>query len=298
MRPNEMKLLICSEGSEQADRAIKLGAALAAGCQAEVTLLGIVEAPGENKTILDALKRAQSLLEDKKIHAELITKAGNPIEEIIKRTAETQYDLVIIGAVRKETQGAFWLSSKSYKIIKEIKPPVLLAVGQSTTIKRLLICSGGKRYIDAAVRLGGTIARGVGAAVSILHVMPEPPALFAHLPKMEEDTALLLRSHTELGNNLRHAKETLESMNVQVEVRLRHGQVLEEILRELRLGEYDLVVTGSALSRSLRTYVLGDISREIVNRASCAVLIVRGQEIGPEQRFSLKHLLERFALKP
>jgi len=297
MPSNEMKLLICSDGSEQADRAIKLGAALAAGCQAEVTLLGIVEAPGENKTILDALKRAQSLLEDKKIHAELITKAGNPIEEIIKRTAETQYDLVIIGAVRKETQGAFWLSSKSYKIIKEIKPPVLLAVGQSTTIKRLLICSGGKRYIDAAVRLAGTIARGVGAAVSILHVMPEPPALFAHLPKMEEDTALLLRSHSELGNNLRHAKETLESMNVQVEVRLRHGEVLEEILRELRLGEYDLVVTGSALSRSLRTYVLGDISREIVNRASCAVLIVRGQEIGPE-RFSLKHLLERFALKP
>jgi len=293
-----MKLLICSDGSAQAERAIKLGAEIAVGCQAEVTLLGIVEGPGESKTILDALKRAQSALEDKKIHAELISKSGNAIEEIIKRTSETPYDLVVIGAVRKETHGAFWMSSKAYKIIKEIKPPVLLAVGKSTVIKRMLICSGGKRYIDSAVRLAGTVAKGVGAAVSILHVLPGPPALFAHLPKMEEDTGFLLKSDSELGINLRYAKEALHALGVEAEVKLRHGGVLEEIFRELAKGEYDLVVTGSALSRSLRTYMLGDISREIVNRANCAVLVVRGQDGGPEHRFSLKNLLERFALRP
>jgi nucleotide-binding universal stress UspA family protein len=293
-----MKMLICSDGSEQAERAIKLGAAIAAGCQAEVTLLGIMEAAGESKAILDALKRGQSLLEDKKIHAELITKTGRPIEEIIKRTQETQYDLVVIGAVRKETHGAFWLSSKSYKIIKEIKPPVLLVVGKSTNLKRLLICSGGKRYIDNAVRLAGSIARGTGAAIVLLHVLPEPPALFARLPKMEEDTTWLLRSQSELGINLRHAKEMLQSFEIEAEVRLRHGPVLPEILEEIHTGGYDVVVTGSALSRSLRTYVLGDISREIVNRANCAVLVVRSQETGFEHRFSLKSLLERFALRP
>lgn len=299
MRTNErkMKFLICSDGSPQAERAIKLGAALAAGAQAEVTLFGIVETAGDSKALLDALKRGQSLLEDKKVRAELISKSGNPIEEIIKRTSETQYDLVIIGAVRKETQGPFWMSSKSYKIIKEIKPPVLIVAGKSATVQRMLICSGGKRYIDAAVQLAGTLAKGVGATVSILHVMPEPPALFAHLPKMEEDTTWLLRSHSELGLNLRHAQETLQAMGVEANVQLRHGRVLQRILQELESGQYDMIVTGSALSRSLRTYVLGDISREIVNRANCAVLVVRGKE-SPQSRFSLKHLLDRFALKP
>jgi len=290
-----MKMLICSDGSEQADRAIRLGAAIAAACQAEVTLLGIMESQGESKPILDALKRGQSLLEDKKIHAELVTKSGKPIEEIVKRTEETQYDMVVIGAVRKEMRGAFWMSSKSYKIIKEIQPAVLIVGGKSPTIKRVLICSGGKRYIDTAVSLAGRIARGMGAGVTLLHVMPEPPALFAHLPKMEEDTALLLRSHSELGINLRYAKETLQSVGVEAEVRLRHGPVLEEILGELVEGSYDLVVTGSALSRSLRTYVLGDISREIVNRANCAVLVVRSEEVRPEPRFGLKNLFGRFA---
>src|SRR5262249_13855545 len=127
---------------------------------------------------------------------------------------------------------------------------------------------------------------------------PGTPALFAHLPRMEEDTGFLLKSDSELGINLRYARETLKAVGVEGEVKLRRGGVLEEIFRELGRGEYDLVVTGSALSRSLRTYMLGDISREIVNRANCAVLVVRTQDAGPEHRFSLKNLLERFALRP
>jgi len=272
-----MKILICSDGSEQAERAVRIGALIASACQAEVSLFGIVEGAGESKTILDSLKRGQSLLEDKKIHAELIVKTGLPIEEIIKRTAETNYDLVVIGAVQKETRGAFWMSSKSYKIIKEIKPPVLSVMGKCAAIQKILICSGGKRHIDTAVSLTGQIARGLGASVTILHVMPEPPAIFAHLPRMEETATWLLQSPSELGVNLRHAKEKLESLGVDAELRLRQAPVLEGIVREVQEGHYDLVVTGSALSRSLRTYVLGDVSREIVNRANCAVLVVRGQ---------------------
>ena len=292
-----MKFLICSDGSDQADRAIRLGAAIAASCQAEVTLFGIAESEGSNKTIVDSLQRGQSLLADKKIHAELITKLGDPIEEIVRRTEEAQYDLVVIGAVRKTARGSFWMSSKSYKIIKEIKPPVLSVAGKSTTITRVLICSGGKRYIERAVALAGQIARGMGAAVALLHVMPEPPAIYAHLPRIDETASWLLNSRSELGLTLRHGKEMLESLVVAAEVRLRRGSVLEEILREIHEGGYDLVVTGSALSRRLRTYVLGDISREIVNRADCAVLVARSQETPHDFRFSIRGLFGRRAQK-
>src|SRR5881396_3281963 len=181
-----MRILICIDGSEQADRAAKLGAEIAAGCQTEVTLLGISESAATSKTIVEPLQRAQSLFEDKKIHAELITKTGEPIQEIVRRTEETKYDLVVIGAVRKEAQGPFWMSSKAYKIIKEINPPVLSVAGEIGAIRKILICSGGKRYIDNAVRLTGEIARGLGAGVTLLHVIPEPPAMYARLPRMEE----------------------------------------------------------------------------------------------------------------
>jgi nucleotide-binding universal stress UspA family protein len=283
-----MKILICNDGSEQAERAMRLGATIAAACQAEVTLLGIQESAGDAQTLLDSLKRGQSLLEDKKIHAELITKSGKPIEEILKRTRETVYDLVVIGAARKETHGAFWMSSKTYKLIKEIRSPVLSVAGHTTSINRILICSGGKRYIDDAVRLTGKIAHSLEATVTLLHVTSEPPGILARLPHVEDDATFLLRSKSELAQNLRREKETLESLGVRTEVKLRHGGVLDQILREIRDGDYALVVTGSALSRSFRTYILGDISREIVNRATCAVLVARGQPIPAAPHFPLK----------
>jgi nucleotide-binding universal stress UspA family protein len=270
-----MKMLICSDGSEQAERAIKLGTAIAAACQAEVSLLGISESTGPSDAILDSLKRGQNLLADHKISAEVIVKTGEPVAEIIKKTEETSYDLVVIGAVRKASRGAFWMSSKSYKIIKEIRPPVLMVSGKSGAIGRVLICSGGKSFIDPAVELTSKIAKGCGASVVLLHVLPEPPAIYAGLPRMDLDPAKILGSRSELGINLQREKETLESQGVRTEVRLRQGGVLQEILREAHQGEYDLVVTGSAPSRNLRSYVLGDVSREIVNRIQGAVLVVR-----------------------
>jgi nucleotide-binding universal stress UspA family protein len=92
---------------------------------------------------------------------------------------------------------------------------------------------------------------------------------------MQEPAAWLLESHTELGQNLRREKEALEKFGVAVDVVVRPGEVLPEMLREIRRGDYGLVVAGSALSHGLQTYMLGDLSREIVNRAECAVLIIR-----------------------
>ncbi|MDB6066523.1 MAG: UspA domain protein [Pedosphaera sp.] len=273
-----MKILICNDGSEPADKATRLGANIAAACNAEVTLLGIIEAPGRTEPILDALRRGLQLLKDQKIRAELVTITGQPIVEIIKRTEEVRFDLVVIGAMRKETSGPFWVSSKSYKIIKSIRPPVLVVLEKTSAIRRIVICTGGRKYIDNAVALTGQIARGMHASVTLFHVMPAPPALYAHLPRMDVNVRDVLASKSELGRNLREEKATLESLGVPTEVKLRRGPVLQEIFREIQGGDYDLVVTGSSLSHgNLRTYILGDITREIVNRCTCAVLVVRAE---------------------
>lgn len=287
-----MKMLVCSDGSEQADRAIRFATVVAGACKGEVTLLGIIEAPGPPDHLMDSLKRGQALFGDKGIAAELITKVGNPIEEIVRRTTEADFDLVVIGATRKEPQGLFWLSSKAYKIVKEVNPPVLIVAGKAGALKRILICSGGKRYIDPAIGLTGCIAQGAGAHITLLHVMPEPPAIYARLPRMQETADWLLNSKSELGINLRSEKEKLEQLNVPTDLKLRRGAVLDQILSEITQGNYDLVVTGSALSRGLRTYVLGDVSREVVNRASCPILVVRTRA-GAQSATGIRRFLGR-----
>jgi nucleotide-binding universal stress UspA family protein len=277
-----MKMLICSDGSEQGERAARFGAGMAAACQSDVTLLGILEGRGDSKLVLDSLNRSLRLLEEKKVKAELISRSGKPIDEIIRQTEQSPYDLVVIGAAQKERRGLFWMSSKSYRIIKEVKPPVLSVAGKSAGLKRMLICSGGKHYIENAIQLAGGIAKAMASTVTLLHVLPEAPGIYSTLPRIDEGTDTLLKSKSELGRNLRRGKELLQALSVPVEVRLRHGPVLQEILREIKQGNYDLVVTGSAPSRTLRTYVLGDITREIMNHTTCAVLVVRSEHLEDE----------------
>jgi nucleotide-binding universal stress UspA family protein len=271
-----MKILICSDGSLPAENAISFLAPVAGNCHAEVTLLGIIENPGDEMPLHDALKRGAQILRDRGVSVELITKNGHAIEEIQRRAGENSYDLVAIGAARKGADGPLWMAAKVYKIIKLIQPPVLAVIGKRAGLKRILICSGGRSYIDKAVELVKNLACGGGVSVTILHVMPELPAMYADLLERDEDVSEMLASKSTLGRSLSTQKKALEDGGITTSVRLRHGLVVPEVFREIDDGDYDLVVTGSSLaSGPIQTYIMGNVTSEIVNRADCPVLVVR-----------------------
>ena len=56
----------------------------------------------------------------------------------------------------------YWRPEKTYEVIKAVPPPVLVAIGDCAQIKRILVCTGGKKYIDDAVQLAGEIAKCIG----------------------------------------------------------------------------------------------------------------------------------------
>lgn len=271
-----MKILLCSDGSSQAENAVRFGALIAAACQAEVSILGIAEKAGHEEPLIQALRRAREIVKEHHLNAELITKAGQPVREIVKRTQEESYDLVVIGAERKVTHGPVWMSARAYKIIESVEPPVLVVIGAPRTLRRILLCTGGSGSADKATEFAGEIARNSNAAVDLFHVMAAPPALFADLIKLEEDAERLLASRSKLGRILRHQQELLKELGVPGKFRLRHGLVVPEVVKELQRGKYDLVVAGSAPAGDmLREYVMGDVTREIVNHAELPVLVVR-----------------------
>ena len=285
---NAMKILICSDGSEQADNALKFGALIAAGNGAAVTLLGVVENAGDEAPLLDALKRGMQFAKEKNVDIELVTRSGDPVVEIKKHTAQKAYDLVLIGAVYKGHSGPFIMSVKAYKLIKIIGAPVLVVVGTRPQLKKVLICSGGRSYIDKAIDLAVKIALPVEAAVTLFHVLPEAPAMYDNIVEHTEDAATLLASNSMLGRNLRREKELLEKAGVKTEVMVRYGDVAPEILEQIRVGDYDLIVTGSSpMGGAVHTYLMGDVTSEIVNRSRRPVLVVRGSGHGPRGLFAL-----------
>jgi nucleotide-binding universal stress UspA family protein len=270
-----MNILICSDGTPASDNAARLAGLVARPTRAQTTLLGIAEDTADEPPLRKALDREAEILHDTGV--EIVVRSGEPIAQILAQTRAKKYDLVIVGARHKEVSGPFWRSRRTYEVIKAVEPPVLIAIGDCERLAHFLVCTGGKHYIDAAVRLTGTLAAVVGARVTLLHVMAEPPAIYADLVQMEEDVSALLASGSELGRNLTAEKEALEKLGVVANVRVRHGFVVDQIFDEMREGDYDLIVSGSSRARGpLRHYIMGDLTRSIVNRAECPILVARG----------------------
>jgi nucleotide-binding universal stress UspA family protein len=275
-----MRILICSDGTDPADNPTRLGGLIAGPCHSHTTLLGIIEDATDETALKQALESEAKILRTREVAAQIVVRSGEPIRQILVETTSNEYDLVIIGARRKGDGGLYWRPEKTYEVIKAVPPPVLVAIGECDRLKKILVCTGGKKYIDDAVQLSGEIAKCVGGTVTLLHVMAEPPAIYADLVRLEEDVDRLLASESELGRTLRGQKESLEKLGLNVTIRIRHGLALDQIFTEVREGEHDLIVTGTSQARGpFRHYIMGDLTRGILNRADCPVLVARAGKI-------------------
>jgi nucleotide-binding universal stress UspA family protein len=271
-----MKILICSDGTQSTETAIHLGGSLAGPLKAETTLLGIAETSQDEQPLRDALYQQAQLLHGRGVSPAIVVQSGEPVRQIVDQTSKTNYELVVIGARWIGATGHYWRSAKTYEVIKAIQPPVLVAIGECKQLKRFLVCTGGKEFIDQALKLTGRLGAVVNASVTLLHVMAEPPAMYADLVRMEENVGQLLASKSELGTNLSRQKKELERLGVSADIRLRHGIVVDQVFEEVREGNYDLIVTGTSQARGLlRHYIMGDLTRGILNRANVPVLIAR-----------------------
>jgi nucleotide-binding universal stress UspA family protein len=186
------------------------------------------------------------------------------------------YDLVVIGAERRGAQEFFLPSTKAYAITEAIAPPVLVVPVARPVIKKILICTGGGAYIENAVRFASKLAKDLSAEITLLNVIPQPPAMHGTIFRRQEDVTALLNSNSALARNLRTEKEIIEGAGVPAVVQIRHGIVIHQILAEVERCDYDLVVSGSWPVRDAwRNYAIGNVTREIVNRTDRPVLVIR-----------------------
>src|SRR5260370_3808603 len=153
-----MKILICSDGTPPADSATRLGGLLAGASRAETTLLGITEKRANERSLRDVLEAEAQSLRAQGVSPQIVIRAGEPIRQILKETSTANYDLVVIGTRKKETTGRYGRSRRTYEAIKSIPPPVLVAIGERTRLKKFLVCTGGKEFIEDAVQLTGRLA--------------------------------------------------------------------------------------------------------------------------------------------
>jgi len=124
---------------------------------------------------------------------------------------------------------------------------------------KILICVAGLPYAEPTLRFGRLVAEMLGGEVTVLTVMASNG------------------DREEAGKSLDRAKEMLAGLAIATLVRT--GSPSEEILRECEEGAYDLVVIGARDKPSLAEFVLGSVAVQILTRAKCSVLVVKGDRV-------------------
>lgn len=251
-----------------------MGALLAALEPESITLMTVVREGDSEAQAEKRLEVAQEILQAPATRVKI--REGEAATEILEESLEHDYDLVVVGAHMPAHLLSLLLNPVTRKVVSKAEACVLVVSGDRPSLERILICTAGK-IDDAVVRTGARVARLAKAQVTLLHVTAPVPAMYTGLEAMEETLAELLQTDTPLAEHLRAAARYLADEGVEAELQLRHGAAYDEIVREARKGDYDLIVVGPGpLSGSLRRLVMDDVTMQVIDRAPCPVLVVRG----------------------
>ncbi|MGH7557240.1 MAG: universal stress protein [Gemmatimonadota bacterium] len=271
-----MRILVCSDGSSESAEAVAFASRIRSSEEDAFALLGIRAGEGADPELLEALREQQRILRETGLPVDLITGTGEPVGEIEALAETGRCDLVVLGARRRGRGRLTTFGSSTYRIVRALLPPVLVVPGAREAIRRIVIAVGGVGRIERAVEVAAPIAAGVGAHVTLLHVLAETPVAYAPLVEYDVEPQAIPSRSDALSRLLRELGLRLADRGIETNVSFRFGPVVDEILRGAREADADLLVVGtSPAGGEVRRYLLGDLARDFLRDAPCPILFAR-----------------------
>jgi nucleotide-binding universal stress UspA family protein len=136
-------------------------------------------------------------------------------------------------------------------------------------IERILVAVDGSEQSNKAVRLAATIAKCMGAELTLMHVveMNEVPSLMAEA----EDKGGEAQGRAALSDSV----EIALGEGVQAKTVLRRGHAAGQILRFALEYQPQMIFTGSRGRGGATAMLMGSVSRKVTEGSKIPVTIVR-----------------------
>jgi len=272
-----MKILLCVASIPHTEKIVSCGIIVAGLTQSPITLLHVARSKNDRENGKHILAAAAEMLPD--VAVEMRTRVGNPVKQILTEVRDGDYDMVVLRAYQEGRLKQQLLGSVAQKVVRRVPTSILVARRVRLDLKRILICTGGKKVAEPVIEMGARLAKATGAQAILLHVVDVAPRMYTGLFEVKEALPELLQANTPIGLHLRRSIEVLEQYDVPSEMKLRHGVAADQILLEAREGDYDLLVIGaSGAAGRLKEWLLGNVTRRIVEHAPRSVLVVKNEE--------------------
>ncbi|NWG05913.1 MAG: universal stress protein [Chloroflexi bacterium] len=280
-----LELLIATNGFKGTWSAIEYGAWLAQAMGMKITLLGVTEnlspaAIDDHHPLEDVFERAVSLLKSKNVEYSLEVQNGDA-EQVIPEKANCGDYLTMVSPLGRPQLRRLLTGRSIRSLMEQIRGPILYVPDLRLPLKKLLVSVGGLGYEVAAENLAFQMAAASHADVTILHVVPPTDLDYPSTRDVREHLKDLAETDTLPGRSMKKGLEVAQALGLTARAVVRQGKVVEEILAEIKEGDYDLVCMGSPYSASaLRQLYMPNVTAEVAESAHCPVLTARA---GKEQ---------------
>lgn len=275
-----LELLITTNGFKGTWPAIEYGAWLAGAMQMKITLLGVTEkldpaAIDDHHPLEAVFERAVSLFKQTGVEYRLEVQNG-VAEQVIPQKANRGEYLTVVSPLGRP-QLKRWLTGRSIRnFMEQVQGPILYVPQVRLPLKKLLISVGGLGYEVVAENLAFQVATASRADVTILHVIPPTDLDYPSSRDVREHWNDLEKTNTLPGRSMRQALDVAANAGLNARAIARQGNVVEEILAEIKEGSYDLVCMGSTYSSSaLRQMYMPNVTADVAESAHCPVLTAR-----------------------
>jgi nucleotide-binding universal stress UspA family protein len=289
-----MRVLIATDGSDDARAAVRFLARFPLPVTAEVRALSVVTLP-ESALDIPPVREYRAALRDQgratadAARAELARRflvagaelrEGDPREVIPRAAEEWDADLVAVGARGLGAFAGLLLGSVSTAVIHGVRCPVLVVKGGGAAVRRVVVAVDGSPDSLAAARFLASLPLDGTVDVRLLAVA-EPPR-----PSVAPTEILLTAMAPALERVLEERRAVLEGLLSRLEAEFRGraasvqssvvvGQPAAAIVESGAEAAADLVVVGARGAGALARLVLGSVSDRVVRHAGCPVLVVK-----------------------
>ena len=184
---------------------------------------------------------------------------GDPAETILREASDKDVDLIVLGCHRSSALREMLLGQVHTQVINHVDRPVLI-VRELRNITEVLVAYSGSSCDESALNFISPMLLKRKPKITLMHVRDTDDQ-----ESQEFADACVIKGES-----------TLKKLKHLPEIKLATGNVVEEVVREISLNPYDLVVLGAqGFGKSGLFNILSEKSLQIIRRTTRPILLYR-----------------------
>lgn len=277
MNLNNIETLICTNGNSATRPALQYGIWVAELLKLPVHLLGITEKPGLTVRVVKLINEAIKDLESRKIPYSVTYDQGRA-SVVIGRYAHQGRNITVAGPFGRPIWRRYIQGRTFRRLMSQVESPIIYVPEVKIPLKHILLCTGGLAYSASAAQWVVILAKASQAKITLMHVV-EPATLdYPVAQKLHENWQDIIHTDTPQARNIKAILADCMQAGIEHDLKLSHGNAIQEITREIRQSSYDLVGMGSMYSaQGLRHLYMPNVTAEVAETCGLPVITVRAR---------------------